>query len=59
MVRWSKLSSSLIQHHHWDNLAAMETAYTKLMADPEWKAWGPRADTIIKDDRVELLMTLP
>ena len=59
MVRWSKFSRSLIQHHHWDNLAAMETAYTKIMADPEWQALGIRINMILKDNREELLATLP
>ena len=50
---------TLIVEHQWESLAAMETAFNKLMADPDWKALGPRADTIVKDDRMELLWIMP
>jgi hypothetical protein len=51
--------STLIVENQWESLADMEKAYEKLMADPEWKALEPKADTIVKDNRLEILLILP
>jgi len=59
IITGSDEMNTLIVEHHWESLAAMETAFNKLMADPEWQALGPRAETIIRDDRLELLFIMP
>jgi hypothetical protein len=50
---------TLIIEYQWESLAAMETAYTKLMVDPEWQALGKRVNKVVKDIRIELFMPLP
>jgi Zn-finger domain-containing protein len=55
----SEKMGTLIVEHYWENLAAMETAHGKLQADPEFQVLSTKIDTILKDDRVELLWVLP
>ncbi len=51
--------NTLIIEYQFESLAAMEAAFEKLMADPEWQALGERANSILRDIRIELLMPLP
>ena len=50
---------TLIVEYEWDSLAAMETAFEKAMADPEWQALGAEVASIIKSNRMELYAPLP
>jgi len=59
MFSGADVLDTLIVEYQWESLAAMETAYTKLMVDPEWQALGKRVNKVVKDIRIELFMPLP
>lgn len=52
-------SNTLIIEREWASLAAMEAAYEKLTADPEWRALGAEGFGIIESNRIELYEPLP
>jgi hypothetical protein len=51
--------NTLIIERQWPSMAAMETAYEKTMADPEYQALGNESASIIKSYREELYMPMP
>lgn len=52
-------TSTLIIERQWESQAAMEAAYEKALADPDWQALGSEANDIIASDRHELYLALP
>jgi hypothetical protein len=52
-------NDTLIIERQWESLAAMEAAYEKAFADPEWQALGAEVHSIIKSDQHELYAPLP
>jgi len=52
-------TNTLIIERQWESLAAMEAAYEKALADPEWQVLGAEGVLIIKSDRHELYAPLP
>ena len=52
-------TDTLIIERQWESLAAMEAAYEKVLADPEWQALGAQGDAIIVSNRNELYAPLP
>jgi hypothetical protein len=51
--------NTLIVMREWESLAALEVAYTKVMADPEYQALAPESASIIKHSKDEILFQLP
>jgi hypothetical protein len=51
--------STLIVEYEWESLAAMEAAYEKAMADPEWQALATEVGAIVKSNQMELYVPLP
>jgi hypothetical protein len=51
-------SNTLIVERQWPSMAAMETAYEKAMADPDWQALAAKSITIIRDHRYEVYLVL-
>jgi hypothetical protein len=52
-------TNALIIERQWESWAAMEAAYEKAFADPEWQALGGEGASIIESDRHELYAPLP
>jgi hypothetical protein len=52
-------NNTLIVEYEWDSLAALEAAYAKAMADPEWQALAAKVDDVIKSNQMELYAPLP
>ncbi len=50
---------TLIVERQWPSMAAMETAYDKMMTDPEWQALYAESDAIIESNQIELYSPLP
>jgi hypothetical protein len=46
--------STIIVEYEWDSFTALETAYEKAMADPEWQALGVEVESILKSTQMEL-----
>jgi hypothetical protein len=55
----NKGSNTLVVEREWESFAAMEAAYEKLMANPEWFALNAESSAVIKDGYSEILMPLP
>jgi hypothetical protein len=55
----SEHGSTLIIERQWESLAAMEAAFDKALADPEWLALNAEGGAIIESNRQELYMALP
>ena len=51
-------TDTLVIEREWDSLAAMEAAYNKGYADPEYQALGAESALIIKSNQIELYMPL-
>jgi hypothetical protein len=51
--------NTLIIERQWESFAAMEAAYEKALADPEWQALGAEGTSSIESDRHELYIPLP
>lgn len=56
---WEDNMSTLIIERQWESFAAMEAAYEKALADPEWQALGAEGTSIIESDRHELYVPRP
>ncbi len=52
-------ANTLVIERQWESLAAMEAAYEKALADPEWNALGAEGSAIVESNRQELYMPLP
>ena len=52
-------TNTLIIERQWDSLAAMEAAFEKTLADPEWQALNEEMTSIIKSTQLEVYMPLP
>ena len=52
-------TDTLAVERQWESLAAMEAAYVKAFADPEWQALGAEAVLIVKSNQYELYAPLP
>ncbi len=52
-------TNALIIERQWESWAAMEAAYEKAFADPEWQALGAESLPIIESDRHELYAPMP
>jgi hypothetical protein len=50
---------TLIVERQWASLAAMEAAYERAFADPEFQALGAEVMSIIASNQCELYMPLP
>jgi hypothetical protein len=55
----SHTADTLVVERQWASLAAMETAYDKTFADPEWQALGAEALAIIASNQYKLYAPLP
>lgn len=55
----SEDGSTLVIERQWESLAAMEAAYDKALADPEWLALNAEGAAIVEANRQELYMALP
>ena len=55
----SKSINILVVEREWESLAAMEAAYEKLFANPEWHTLNAESSAVIKDGFTEILMPLP
>ena len=55
----SKSINTLVVEREWESLAAMEAAYEKMFANPEWHALNAEGSAVIKDGYSEILMPLP
>jgi hypothetical protein len=53
------ITDTLVVERQWESLAAMEAAYDRAFADPEWQALGAEAVTIIVGNQYELYAPLP
>lgn len=51
--------STLIVERQWGSLAAMEVAYEKVFADPEYQALEAESAAIIESVQIELYEPLP
>jgi hypothetical protein len=51
--------NTLIVEYEWDSLAAMEAAYEKAMADPEYQALAAQLVPIMASNQMELYAVLP
>jgi hypothetical protein len=52
-------TNTLIVERQWESLAAMEAAYEKVFADPEWQALVAEIDSIVESNQYELYAPLP
>ncbi len=52
-------TNTLIIERQWESFAAMEAAYEKALADPEWQALGVEGVAITESDRHELYVPIP
>ena len=52
-------SDTLIIERQWESMAAMEAAYDKVIADPEWNKLGAEGAAIVESNREELYFPLP
>ena len=52
-------TNTLIIERQWDSMAAMETAYEKALANPEFQALGREIVAINESQQIELYMPLP
>ena len=50
---------TLVIERQWPSMAAMETAYEKIMADPAYQAVSAKSLAVIRDNRWELYSLLP
>jgi hypothetical protein len=50
---------TLIIERQWPSLAAMETAYEKLFAEPAYQVVSQKSGAVIRDNRMELYTPLP
>ena len=50
---------TLIVEREWESMAAMEAAYSEVMADPEWQALHVGDHPVIESVQVELYQPLP
>ncbi|MGC9396080.1 MAG: NIPSNAP family protein [Anaerolineae bacterium] len=48
-----------IIERQWESMAAMEAAYEKAHADPEWQALGAEGALVIESVQIELYAPLP
>jgi hypothetical protein len=51
--------SILIIERQWDSLAAMESIYEKVLADPEYQALGKEITSIVQSSQTEVFTPLP
>jgi hypothetical protein len=51
--------NTVITERQWDSLAAMEAAYEKAAADPEFSALNEEGASIFKSTQMEVYMPLP
>ena len=49
---------TLIVERGWESMAAMEGAYEKVMADPQWQALMAEGSSIVESIQIELYMPL-
>ena len=49
----------LIIERQWPSLAAMEAAYEKVMADPEWQVLGQEVLAVVASSQIEVFTPLP
>jgi len=52
-------TNTLIIERQWDSLAAMEEAFEKAFADPEWQELGEESASIVKSGQWEVYTPLP
>jgi len=52
-------TNTLIIERQWDSLAAMEAAFEKVLADPEWQALNEEGASIVKSSQWEVYTPLP
>jgi hypothetical protein len=51
--------SMLIIERQWDSLAAMESTYEKVMADPAWQSLSKEVASIVQSSQIEVFTPLP
>ena len=52
-------TNTIVVERQWDSLAAMEAAYEKALADPEFQALGVELAAIVKSAQIEIYAPLP
>jgi hypothetical protein len=52
-------TDTLVVERQWESLAAMEAAYDKAFADPQWLALEAETVSIVKNNQYELYVPLP
>jgi hypothetical protein len=50
--------NTLIIERQWESLAAMESTYEKVMADPAWQALSKEVASIVQSSQVEVFTPL-
>jgi hypothetical protein len=58
LMSGSDLYETLVIEYEWESLAALETAYEKLFADPDMLNLAPKYNMVIKDTRIEYYRVL-
>ena len=51
--------NTLIIERQWDSLAAMESTYEKVFADPAWQALGKEVAACVESSQIEIYTPLP
>jgi hypothetical protein len=51
--------NTLIVEYEWESMAALEAAYERAMADPEWQALSEEVTPLLQDNQMELYAPLP
>ncbi len=52
-------TNTLIIERQWESFAAMEAAYEKFLADPEYPALGAEVIAVIESQQIEVYAPLP
>jgi hypothetical protein len=50
---------TLIIEYQWESMAVMEATFEKAYADPDYQKLMAKSFSILRDNRVEMLMPLP
>ena len=51
-------TNTLVIEREWESFAAMEVAYEKAFADPEWHAVNAEGAEIVEDVQIELFLPM-
>ena len=51
--------NTIIIERQWESLAAMESSYEKVMADPKWQTLSQEVGSIVESSQIEVFTPLP